>query len=157
MGKGCIKTRSTPALFAPVTVKWTTTLCHYPNAKFSCSMTKRRKGSTNKELLTWKWDRLPPWFLTWTEEWGNNANFSWATLRTNFPGTMAISYASAISWKEHAYLLKFYDQSMHVLEGREPFFSRMMTFEMILVFITSTLKSLAIRAIRLALSSVIYS
>ena len=89
MGKGCIKTRSTPASFAPITVKWTITLCHYPNAKFFCSMTKRRKGSTNKELLTWKWDRLPPWFLTWTEEWGNNANFSWATLRTNFPRTMA--------------------------------------------------------------------
>ena len=24
-------------------------------------MRKRRKGSSNKELLTWKWDRLPPW------------------------------------------------------------------------------------------------
>ena len=45
------------------------------------------------------------------------------------------SYASAISWKERAYLLKFYDQSTHVLEGLEPFFSRMLTFEMILVLI----------------------
>ena len=27
----------------------------------SWSMRKRRKGSSNKELLTWKWDRLPPW------------------------------------------------------------------------------------------------
>ena len=29
----------------------------------SWSMRKRRKGSTNKELLTWKENRLPPWFL----------------------------------------------------------------------------------------------
>ena len=121
MGKGCIKTRSTPALFAPVTVKWTTTLCHYPNAKFSCSMTKRRKGSTNKELLTWKWDSLLPWFLTWTGEWGKSANSSWATLWTNFPGRMANIMPVPYLGLEHAYLLKFYDQSTHVIEGLEPF------------------------------------
>ena len=30
-------------------------------------MNKRRKGNTNKELLTWKWDCLPPGF--WRERW----------------------------------------------------------------------------------------
>ena len=30
----------------------------------------RRKGRTIKELLTWKWDLLSPWFLAGMEEWG---------------------------------------------------------------------------------------
>ena len=36
----------------------------------------RRKGSTNKELLTLKWDLLSPWFLAGMEEWGSMQTFS---------------------------------------------------------------------------------
>ena len=36
----------------------------------------RRKGSTNKELLTWKWDLLSPWILAGMEEWGRMQTFS---------------------------------------------------------------------------------
>ena len=41
----------------------------------SRSMRKRRKGSKNKKLFTWKWDLLTSWFLARTEEWGKNALF----------------------------------------------------------------------------------
>ena len=36
----------------------------------------RRKGSTNKELLTWEWDLLSPWILAGIEEWGRMQTFS---------------------------------------------------------------------------------
>jgi len=40
-------------------------------------MRKTTKGITDKELLTGKWDLLPPppGFLARTEEWGRNASF----------------------------------------------------------------------------------
>ena len=45
----------------------------------------RRKGSTNKELLTWKWDLLSPWILAGMEEWGRMQTFSEQPSEQTFP------------------------------------------------------------------------
>ena len=57
----------------------------------------RRKGSTNKELFTWKRDLLSPWFLAGMEEWGRMQTFS-EQPSGQTPEINGKSYASAISW-----------------------------------------------------------
>ena len=62
---------------------------------------------SRQELLTWKWDLLSSWFLARMEEWGENANFFWASKRTNFPEIIASRMPVPYLGLKHAYLLKF--------------------------------------------------
>ena len=60
-------------------------------------MRKRRKGSTNKELLTWKWDLLT---LGFGHEWRNvkECKLCLSNLADKLSRENGESYASAISW-----------------------------------------------------------
>ena len=85
------------------------TLCIWTQ-RVTSTNPKRRKGSTNKELCSWKWDlssprhppfpRPLPWFLAQTEEWGKKCKLFLSNLADKLSRNNGESYASVISWLE---------------------------------------------------------
>ena len=103
-----------------------------PQNRSSWSMRKTRKGITNKELLTWKWDLLPPWFFWHERRNGEGMQaFSKQPSRQTFPppkreSRMPVPYLVL----KQAHLLKFL-RDVHTYvhcEGPDPLFTRMLTF-----------------------------
>ena len=102
-----------------------------PQNRSSWSMRKTRKGITNKELLTWKWD-LPPPPSFWHERRNGEGmqTFSEQPSRQTFPQKTASHMPVPYLVLKQAYLLKFL-RSVHTYvrcEGPDPLFTRMLTF-----------------------------
>ena len=88
-------------------------------------MRKTRKGITNKESLTWKWDLLPPWFFGTNGGMGKECKLFLSSLTDKLPpppprtaSRMPVSYLVL----KQAYLLKFLRSvHTHVRGSRSPF------------------------------------
>ena len=102
-----------------------------PQNRSPWSMRKTRKGITNKELLTWKWD-LPPPPSFWHERRNGEGMraFSKQPSGQTFPPKTASRMPVPNLVLKQAHLLKFL-RSVHTYvrcEGPDPLFTMMLTF-----------------------------